>query len=124
MSADPFRPTLYFNDQCPFCLKVKIFLLESGLREAVEVEEFAPGSPEEAAIKEALAARLTKVTVPAARIGPDEYITDSDEIISRLAQTKALNPGTLPVLNTYAQVALGRIISLFKENAELKRQIG
>lgn len=122
MTAATFRPTLYFNAQCPFCLKVKIFLIESGLRDAVNVEEFTPGSEQETAIKAKLAQHLEKVTAPAAELAPGEYVADSDEIVSRLAAGAGIDLATLPVLETYKQVALGRIIQLFKENAELKRQ--
>jgi glutathione S-transferase len=123
MNSTAFRPTLYFNKDCPFCLKVKIFLLEAGLRDQVEVVEFAPGSPDEQTIKQMLATHLEKVTVPAAQIAPDEWITDSDAIIARLADQAGVSTADLPVLATYSRVALDRVVSMFKENAELKRQL-
>ncbi|WP_404476563.1 glutathione S-transferase N-terminal domain-containing protein [Novosphingobium sp. BL-52-GroH] len=123
MTDDTFRPTLYFNAQCPFCLKVKIFLIEAGLGDSVDIVEFTPGSAEEPRIKQALAVHLDKVTVPAAEVAPGEYIADSDGIITRIAARAGIDPEGLPVLSAYKQVALDRIIGLFKENAELKRQL-
>ncbi|WP_404476491.1 glutathione S-transferase N-terminal domain-containing protein [Novosphingobium sp. BL-52-GroH] len=123
MNSTSFRPTLYFNKDCPFCLKVKIFLLEAGLQDQVEIVEFAPGSEEEQAIKQMLATHFEKVTVPAAQIAPDEWISDSDAIIARLADRAGVNTADLPVLATYGRVALDRVVSLFKENAELQRQL-
>lgn len=120
--TDAFRPTLYFNAQCPFCLKVKIFLLEAGLRDTVDVEEFEPGSDAEREIRQKLAPHLVKVTAPAAELAPGEYIADSDAIVARLAEDAGIDPGALRVLKTYNEVALARIIQLFRENAELKRE--
>ncbi|MDB5685928.1 MAG: hypothetical protein JWR77_517 [Rhizorhabdus sp.] len=123
MSTENECPVLYFNQQCPFCLKVRIFLLESGLRSAVDVREFAPGSPGEAAIRAELAPHFEKVTFPTARFGT-EYVNDSDAIIARLAASADVDPAALPVLASYKEVALGRVIQLFRENAELKQKLG
>src|SRR5690606_38339877 len=114
---------IYFNSQCPFCLKVKIFLLESGLASAVDTIEFSPGSPEEVSIKEFLASHFDKVTAPAAEMSPGRFIADSDGIIAELAERHGVDLASLSVLETYKNVALGRIVTLFKENAELKRQL-
>lgn len=123
MSTDHDRPVLYFNAQCPFCLKVRIFLLESGLRSTVDVREFAPGSPEEADIRAELAPHFEKVTFPTARFGSD-HVNDSDAIIARLAASADIDETNLPVLKSYKEVALGRVIQLFRENAELKQKLG
>ncbi len=123
MSTGQVRPVLYFNAQCPFCLKVRIFLLESGLRSTVDVREFTPGSPEEAEIRAELTPHLEKVSFPTARFGSD-YINDSDAIIERLAAGADVDPASLPVLASYKEVALGRVVQLFRENAELKQKLG
>jgi hypothetical protein len=61
--------------------------------------------------------------VPAAQLAPGEYVADSDAIVARLAEGADIDPAALPVLKTYTDVALNRIIQLFRENAELKRQL-
>lgn len=122
MSADHDRPVLYFNEQCPFCLKVRLFLLEAGLRSTVDVREFAPGSAGEAEVRAELAPHFEKVTFPTARFGSD-YVNDSDAIIARLAASANIDAAGLPVLTSYKEVALGRLIQLFRENAELKQKL-
>ncbi len=122
MSDQEFRPVIYLNTQCPFCLKVRLFLLESGLRDRVELRQFDPGSPEETTIREELAPHFEKVSFPSAQLKPGEYINESDAIIGRLAADAGIDPGALPVLASYSEVALARLIQLFRENAELKQQ--
>ena len=46
-----FRPVVYLKEKCPFCMKVRILLLESGLQDHVEVKDFAPGADQEKAIR-------------------------------------------------------------------------
>ena len=91
MPAEAFRPTLFFNEQCPFCMKVRIFLLESGLRDSVDIKEFSPGSAEETAIKQMLGTHLEKVSVPAAELSAGEYVADSGAIIARRRRAPAPN---------------------------------
>jgi hypothetical protein len=42
MSHTDFRPVVYLKDRCPWSLKFRLFLLESGLRDNFEFREFAP----------------------------------------------------------------------------------
>ena len=123
MNEPAFRPTLFFNEQCPFCMKVRIFLLEAGLRDAVEVRDFAPGSAEETAIKAMLATHLDKVTVPAAELAPGEFVADTATIIERLAGAAGVDAGALPVTGTYGQFVLPKLVELYRENMSLKQQL-
>ena len=70
MTEAAFVPTLYVKQGCPFCLKLRIFMLESGLLDTVEVREFAVGSDEEQAIRAELAPHLEKISFPTAKLGP------------------------------------------------------
>ena len=123
MPAEAFRPTLFFNEQCPFCMKVRIFLLESGLRDSVDIKEFSPGSAEETAITQMLGTHLEKVSVPAAELSAGEYVADSGAIIARLAATRNIDPDTLPVVQGYSKFVLDKLAQLYRENIELKKQL-
>src|SRR3546814_6184318 len=48
MTDTAFRPTLYLLDPCPFCFKVRVFLMEAGLTEKVEIRSFGQGEEMEA----------------------------------------------------------------------------
>ncbi len=123
MSDPTFRPVVYLKEKCPFCMKVRIFLLESGLREDVEVRNFAPGTDEEAAIRAELEPNLEKVGFPAAQTAPGVYMADSDGIIAHLAGVVGVDPAAMPVLSAYVEGPFQSIMTLYRENMELKKQL-
>lgn len=121
MSDPNFRPVVYLKEKCPFCMKVRIFLLESGLKDNVEVKDFAPGTDQEQAIRTELEPRLEKISFPAAQTAPGRYMTDSDAIIGQLAGLSGSDPAKMPVLNAYIEGPFQQIMQLFRENRELKK---
>ena len=114
------KPVVYVKRSCPFCLKVKLFLLEAGLMETVAIHEFEPGSQQEHDIRSELAGRLDKVSFPVARLGAGRYLTESDAIITLLAARAGRDPADMPVLTSYVEGALKPMMALWKENFELK----
>ena len=122
MNDQAFRPVIYLKDKCPFCMKIRIFLLESGLRDSVEVKTFSPGEPQEQAIRDEVSPHLEKVSFPAAQVAPGEFIADSDGIIARLAEGAGQDPGQMPVLKAYLEGPFQSLMTLFRENMELKKQ--
>jgi glutathione S-transferase len=121
MSDASFRPVIYLKAKCPFCMKVRIFLLESGLLGKVEVKDFAPGTDQETAIRAELEPKLEKVSFPAAQTAPGQYMTDSDGIIGHFAKAAGADPATMPVLSAYVEGPFQQIMTLFRENMELKK---
>ena len=121
MNDQAFRPTIYLKEKCPFCMKIRIFLLESGLRDQVDLKDFAPGTPEEQQVRDAVTPHLEKVSFPAAEVASGEYMADSDGIIARLAQRVGQDPGKMPVLKAYLEGPFQQIMTLFRENMELKK---
>src|SRR3546814_2562119 len=69
MTDTAFRPTLYLLDPCPFCFKVRVFLMEAGLTEKVEIRSFGQGEEMEA-VRAELAPHLSKISFPAAELEP------------------------------------------------------
>lgn len=118
-----FIPTLYFKAGCPFCLKVRLFLLESGQLDQVRIREFSPGTPEEAEIRGLLGPVLEKVSFPTAELSPGRYLADSDGIIAHFAEKAGVDPSELPTYRSYVDGAFQRIRTLFKENQELKSRL-
>ena len=122
MSDARFRPVAYLKKACPFSLKVRIFLLETGLLDKIEVHEVAPGTPEDAEVRKELEPHFGKVSFPSAQIAPGEYIGDSDAIVARFAEMVAADPERLPTLTMYKDGAFQQLMNLQKENAELKKR--
>ena len=122
MIKEDFVPAVYFRENCPFCLKVRLFLLEADLSGEVEIREFAPGSKEEEEIRAQLHETLGKASFPAAQIGPATYMTESDDIIAFLAGRSGREPRNLPILKSYIEGVLKPMLRLSEENLELKSQ--
>lgn len=114
------KPAIYVRRSCPFCLKVKLFLLEARLMDAVAIHEFEPGSQQEDDIRAELARQLDTVSFPAVKLGPDRYLTESDAIIALLAARAGRDPADMPVLTSYVEGALKPMMALWNENFELK----
>jgi glutathione S-transferase len=122
MSNAPFKPVVYLKAFCPYCQKVRIFVLEAGLLDKVEIRDFTPGSAEEQAIRSELAPHCEKVSIPAAQIAPGRYIKDSDAIVAKLAEMYGIDLERLPTLKNYVGGAFKQLMELYKENRELKQQ--
>ncbi|NKM56026.1 glutathione S-transferase [Rhizobium anhuiense] len=120
MTDNTLKPILYFKQNCPFCLKVRLFLLEAGLNEDVEIREFVSGSPAEEDIRAELSPHLDKVSFPAARIEPGRYIAESDDIVAFLAAKAGREPASMPAFTNYVEGPLKLVMNLWKENIELK----
>lgn len=121
MSDASFKPTLYLKAGCPFCMKLRIFVLESGLANAVETRDFAPGTPAEGAIRATLTPHLERISFPAAEIAPGKFIAESDDIIAFLANKTGRKPETLPVYTAYVDGPFAMMMSLWRENQELNK---
>jgi glutathione S-transferase len=119
-----FTPTVYLKEYCPFCLKVRIALLETGLADEVEIRQFSPGTAEESAIKEELAPHFEKVTFPSAQLEPGKYMNDSDAIVDAVLDEAGADRASLPVLDSYVNGAFKNMMKLYRENAELKANAG
>ena len=114
------QPILFVKHGCPFCLKVRLYLLEAGIIDSVVLRESR--TPEEdATLKADLASHLPKVSFPAARFG-SEYIAGSDEIIRRFHQAGARAPEQLATLQAYVDGPFTQLQALYRENAELKQR--
>lgn len=122
--ASAFVPTLYLNRHCPFCFKLRVFLLEAGMLDRATIEEFVPGTPEETAMREKLSPYFEKLSFPAARIAEDKYMLESDAIIDWFAAQTGADKTRLPTYNAYVEGPFKKLIALFQENKKLKEQAG
>ena len=120
--TDAFTPTLYLKQGCPFCFKLRLFLLESGQLDRFVLREFAPGTAAEDAVKAELAPHVDKPTFPTAQVAPGEYLKDSDALIARYASEAGVEPQSLPTFRSYSSGLLPMVITLHKENTTLKQR--
>jgi hypothetical protein len=118
-----FRPVVYLKNGCPFCFKLQVALLEMGSIDEVEIRTFSSGTPEETAIRGHLSGRIEKVSLPVVEISPDEFRTESDELVAYFAGMKQINSSTLPTLQAYIDGPFAKLLQLFKENRDLKKEV-
>lgn len=123
MTDHAFKPVVYLKQNCPFCLKIRLFLLEAGLTDEVEVRDFAAGTPQEQAIRDELSSHLEKITFPAAQTEAGRYIAESDDILSVLAAKSGREPASLPVYRNYVEGPFAMAMKLWKENQELRAAV-
>ena len=120
MTDTDFTPILYLKQNCPFCQKVRIALLETGQRDGIDIRDFAGGSPEEQAIRTVLEPHVAKISFPAAEIAPGRFLNESDEIVAWVGERAGQDPAALPVYRNYVDGPFTAMMSLWRENHELK----
>ncbi|MBR1175316.1 glutathione S-transferase N-terminal domain-containing protein [Bradyrhizobium sp. KB893862 SZCCT0404] len=121
MTASQFQPIVYLKQNCPFCMKVRLFLLEGRLNDQVETRDFTQGSPEEEAIRNELLPHLKKLSFPAAQLEPGRFMAESEDIIAFLAQKSGRNPASMTVYRNYVDGPFAMAMKLWKENQELRQ---
>ncbi|MES0152005.1 glutathione S-transferase domain-containing protein [Mesorhizobium sp. M0018] len=122
MTNTVFKPIVYLLHGCPFCMKVRVCLLEARLLDQVDIRLVEQGSKEKCQITEKLAAHLPKVGFPTVELTPGQYMTESDEIIAWFAKGAAIDIATLPTFQDYVGGIFKDHISLYRENMRLKQQ--
>jgi len=121
MTDENFKPIVYLKENCPFCLKVRIALLETGLTGEVETRNFVPGTAEEEALRAELAPHVEKVSFPSAQLESGRFIGESDDIVTLLAAKAGRDLASMTVYRNYVDGVFATSMKLWKENAELKK---
>ncbi|ANL31933.1 thioredoxin-like protein (plasmid) [Rhizobium phaseoli] len=121
MSDHLFKPVLYLKENCPFCLKIRIFVLEADISDDVQIRDFAPGSEDENVIRAELLPHLDKVSFPAGQLQPGRYATESDDIVAFLAARSGRDTAAIPVYRNYVDGIFATAMKLWKENQDLKK---
>jgi hypothetical protein len=120
--AGEFKPILYLKKGCPFCFKLRLFLLEAGLLDGFVLREFAENSADEKVLHGELSRHFDKVSFPSAQVEPGRYMKDSDALITFFADKNGIDPRRLPTFQEYVSGPFRTIMSLFKENSALRKR--
>ncbi|MCJ2107737.1 glutathione S-transferase N-terminal domain-containing protein [Methylobacterium sp. E-041] len=122
MTDTPFKPVIYLMAGCPFCFKVRLFLLETGQLDHVTLREFVPGTKEQKAIGSLLARTGTQVAYPTAELTPGVLTAESDAIVAHFATRAGVAADTLPTYASYLAGVFKSLQLLYRENMELMRR--
>jgi glutaredoxin 2 len=101
MTSLTFIPVVYVKEDCPFCVKLRLFLLEAGLLSKVQLR--GTSVEDEDASRTELRSILGKVSFPTAQIAPERYLTGSDDIVGYFAELARVNPDRLPTFKAYVE---------------------
>ena len=123
MAKTDFRPILFLLHQCPFCLKLMIYLTEAGLIDRFDLVVFESGSAEQLQVRDRLSPHFDQLSFPVAEVAPGDFRKDSDALIAYFADQGGADPATLTLLPYYDTGVKSHVISLFLENRDLKRKL-
>ena len=116
-----FKPVFYARHTCPFSFKVRVFLLDAGQLDRVELREVFDAESEEA-IRRELIGHAPEVSYPTVRFGDSDRLCESDDIIARFAEMFDVVPATLPTFGAYVDGPFQLLIGLYKEAASLRER--
>ena len=119
--TNTFKPVVCAKHTCPFSLKVRVFLLDAGQLDRVELREVFDAESEEA-IRRELSGQVPKVSYPTVRFGDGDYLSEPDDIIARFAAMFDGVPATLPTSGAYVDGPFQPLIGLYKEAASLRER--
>ena len=109
-----FIPTAYVKTNCPFSFKFRLFMTEAELVERVRFVVLDPDAPGHAQDKADLAAKVGHGhTFPVVEVAPDNYLTDSDDLITHFADLHGIDPVTLPTLQFYRTGLFPTFLEMF-----------
>ena len=119
-----FRPKVWLNHRCPFCMKFMTFVREAGLWDRFDVVVFEPGTDEHAAVKAHLAPHFDSVSFPTVETAPGSFMKDSDALIAHYEGVAGVKADDMPLFQYYVTGLFLQAVELHRENMRLKEGAG
>jgi hypothetical protein len=101
-------------------MKLRLFLVDAGLIDQVDVRLYEQDSEGLREIRAALSKHMPKVGFPTAELRPGEFKAESDELIAWFAGSGAVDPAALPTYQDFVTGMFSGHLRLFRENLQLK----
>lgn len=118
--TEAFIPVVYVRSGCPYCIKLRLFLLEAGLMDSVTLVEGQ--TPEEhQQFAEMLAQKTGKASFPTSEIASGKYMSESEDLVAHFSTLSGKDPADMLTYQDYVGNLLPKLQSLYQENRELKR---
>lgn len=116
------KPKIFLMRECPFCLKLRIFLSEASLDGEVEYVTFASGDSTHQSVRDRMIEAGQKPSFPAAELQEGSLTTETDALIDHFASQAGVDPAAMPLLTYYTEGVFKRIFEMYHELAELKKK--
>ena len=120
MTDQNIFPIIYLMQTCPFCLKLRIFLHEAGLADAVTFATFRQGDETHQQLRSRMEAAGQQPSFPAAELSQGTFTTGTDQLIEHFAGEAGINPASMPLLNYYSEGVFKNYMQMFRDLRELR----
>ncbi|WP_010164934.1 glutaredoxin domain-containing protein [Sphingomonas sp. PAMC 26617] len=119
MTAASTKPTIYLKHNCPFCLKLRIFLTESRITPNAEYIVFDYGDDTHLKLRARMEAVGQTATFPAVEFEAGKLATGTDHLIERFASTADHAYSDTPLLAYYVDGVFSSYMDMFKQLRQL-----
>lgn len=97
-----FKPTAWIRTNCPYSFKFLLFVTEAGLKDQFDFVPMDPDSAEFATTKQSIDQRAGRLSsFPIVEIAPDEFLSDSDALITHFGERYEIDPDKMYSLMFY-----------------------
>ncbi len=117
------KSQLFLKSGCPHCLKLYIFLSETGLSKEYDIEVFEHGTSRHTAIRIDMEKSGIKPSFPAVLTHSGIWQTDSENLISQLARDRGNDIENLSLYQYFVRGLYPKYGAMRRENIEMKRTI-
>lgn len=123
MADDTFTPRVILKQECPFCLKFRIFLSEAGLKDNFRFLTVRDETSEYEEVRSILEDALGEASFPTVEIAKGEFMSGSDELIDHYAEKHDIDRSQLDLLTYYEDGVFQASIDMSEENQALKEEL-
>lgn len=114
------KPKVYMMIECPYCLKLRVFMNEANLDDKVEYVVFHSGDDTHQAVRNRMIEAGQKPSFPTAELEEGKLTAESDFLMEHFAGPDGPKPKDLPLYNYVMDGIFERALAMHKELTELK----
>ena len=118
-----FAPRAILKKECPFCLKLMIFLSEAGLKDEFRYLTVKGDTPEYEEVRDILEETLGEASFPTVEVAKGEFMSGSDDLIDYYAKANKIDREKMSLLAYFEDGVFPYILDLYEENQALKEQL-
>lgn len=122
MTPTTVNSNVYLKRNCPFCLKLRVFLTEARLADGFDYVVFDDGDDTHQRLRARMEAAGQTPTFPAVEFEEGKLATGTDDLIDRFAREADLAPSTMPLLAYYIDGVFSSYMDMFKQLREMSPQ--
>ena len=123
MASNDFPPRVILKRECPFCLKLMIFLHEAGIAGEFRYLAVHGDTEEYEEVRSILEETLGDASFPTVEVSSGEFMSGSDELIDHYAEQHGVDRSQLSLLSYYEGGVFPAMTEMFQENQALKEDL-